>query len=292
MTLGTGAFGFLPEAGGWTSDDLFPRHLADVNGDGRVDVVGFGGAGVWVSLANGAGGFGGMQLRYEGFGFLPEAGGWTSDDRFPRQLADVNGDGRADIVGFGGAGVFAALADGSGGFGAMQLRYGGFGFLPEAGGWTSDDRFPRQLADVNGDGRADIVGFGGAGVYVALADGAGGFGAMQLRYEGFGFLPEAGGWTSDDRFPRQLADVNGDGRADIVGFGGAGVYVALADGSGGFGAMQLRYEGFGFLPEAGNWTSDDRFPRQLADVNGDGRADIVGFGGAGVWVSLADDVWT
>src|SRR5690606_7457192 len=35
------------------------------------------------------------------------------------------------------------------------------------GGWSDDDRYPRQVADVNGDGRADIVGFGEAGVYVA-----------------------------------------------------------------------------------------------------------------------------
>jgi hypothetical protein len=28
----------------------------------------------------------------------------------------------------------------------------------------------REMADVNGDGRSDIVGFGEAGVYVALAN--------------------------------------------------------------------------------------------------------------------------
>jgi hypothetical protein len=36
---------------------------------------------------------------------------------------------------------------------------------------------------------------------------------------------------------------------------------------------------------AGGWRID-RHPRLTADVNGDGRADIVGFGNAGVWVSL------
>jgi hypothetical protein len=28
-------------------------------------------------------------------------------------------------------------------------------------------------------------------------------------------------------------------------------------------------------------------PRMMADTNGDGRADIVGFGSSGVWVSLS-----
>ncbi|WP_372623416.1 CARDB domain-containing protein, partial [Falsiroseomonas sp.] len=152
-------------------------------------------------------------------------------------------------------------------FGPMQLRHAGFGYAPEAGGWSSDDRYPRQLADVNADGRADIVGFGNAGVWVALADASGNFGPMQLRHAGFGYAPEAGGWSSDDRYPRQLADVNADGRADIVGFGNAGVWVALADASGNFGPMQLRHPGFGYAPEAGGWSSDDSYPRQLADVN-------------------------
>ncbi len=56
--------------------------------------------------------------------------------------------------------------------------------------------------------------------------------------------------------------------------------------------MQLRHPGFGYAPEAGGWSSDDSYPRQLADVNADGRADIVGFGNAGVWVALADNVWS
>jgi hypothetical protein len=292
MALRYGGFGAGANAGGWASDDLFPRHLADVNGDGRADIVGFGNDGVLVALADGAGGFGPMALRYGGFGAGANAGGWSSDDRFPRHLADVNGDGRVDIVGFGNDGVLVALADGAGGFGPMALRYGGFGAGANAGGWSSDDRFPRHLADVNGDGRVDIVGFGNDGVLVALADGAGGFGPMALRYGGFGAGANAGGWSSDDRFPRHLADVNGDGRADIVGFGNDGVLVALGDGAGGFGPMALRYGGFGAGAGAGGWASDDRFPRHLADVNGDGRADIVGFGNDGVLVARSADVWS
>jgi hypothetical protein len=35
-------------------------------------------------------------------------GGWTSQNQYPRQLADVNGDGMADIVGFGADGVAAS----------------------------------------------------------------------------------------------------------------------------------------------------------------------------------------
>jgi hypothetical protein len=81
---------------------------------------------------------------------------------------------------------------------------------------------------VNGDGRIDIVGFGNAGVAVALGNGDGSFQAVtnDLR----AFAPGAGGWGSEDSYPRHLADVNGDGAADIVGFGYGGVSEALSHG--------------------------------------------------------------
>ncbi|NER00020.1 MAG: hypothetical protein F6K30_25530 [Cyanothece sp. SIO2G6] len=41
--------------------------------------------------------------------------------------------------------------------------------------------------------------------------------------------------------------------------------------------------------ENGDWSSFDEYPRHLADVNGDGSADIVGFGAGAVTVSLAYD---
>ena len=82
-----------------------------------------------------------------------------------------------------------------------------------------------MMADVNGGGRADVVGFGNAGVLVSLADQDGGFGGVDLVLQDFGVAPWAGGWSSQDRFPRMMADVNGNGRADVVGFGNAGVLV-------------------------------------------------------------------
>jgi hypothetical protein len=75
--------------------------------------------------------------------------------------------------------------------------------------------------------------------------------------------------------------MTGDGRADIVGFGNAGAYVSLNNGNGTFQAPQLVAGNFGY--NAGGWRVD-MHPRFLADITGDGRADIVGFGNAGVWV--------
>ena len=277
-TLALASFGAAPNGGGWSSQDLYPRVLGDANGDGLADIVGFGAAGAYVSLATGNGNFASPILGVANFGSSPAGGGWTSQDAYPRELADVNGDKMGDIVGFGAAGVFTSLAAGGGSFAAPTLALAAFG---QAGGWSSQDIYPREMADVNGDGMADIVAFGATGVYVSLNLGNGTFAQPALALQGF---DTAQGWSSQDAFPRELADVTGDGLPDIVGFGSDGVYVAKNLGGGQFAQPTLALGVFG---AAGGWNSQDIDPRELADINGDGMADIVGFGSDGVWTALA-----
>ena len=174
-----------PESARW-SVERNPRFLADITGDGRADIVGFGDTGVWTALSNGDGTF--QPPRVVLADFCLQAGGWRVD-RHPRFLADITGDGRADIVGFGDAGVWTALSNGDGTFQAPQFVLADLGF--EAGGWRVD-KHPRFLADITGDGRADIVGFGDAGVWTALSNGDGTFQAPQFVLADLGF--EAGGW--------------------------------------------------------------------------------------------------
>jgi hypothetical protein len=263
-------FGY--DAGGWRVD-RHPRFLADTNADGRADIVGCGNAGVYVSRAQADGSYSAPQLVVGNFGY--DAGGWRVD-RHPRFLADTNADGRADIVGFGNAGVYVSRAQADGTYSAPQLVVGNFGY--DAGGWRVEQH-PRFVVDLNGDGRADIVGFGNAGVYVSRAQADGSYSAPQLVVGNFGY--DAGGWRID-RHPRFLADTTGDGRLDIVGCGNAGVYVsrALADGT--YEAPQLVIANFGY--DAGGWRVEQH-PRFLADTTGDARADVVGFGNAGMYVS-------
>jgi hypothetical protein len=227
-------------------------------------------------------GFGQPELTLQSFGADVASGGWTNNDRYPRRLADINGDGMADIVGFGQRGVSVSLATGDGHFAPRTFELAQFG--PSAGGWSSQNTYPRQLADVNGDGMADIVGFGQRGVSVSLATGDGHFAPRTFELAQFG--PAAGGWSGDNIYPRQLADVDTDGMADIVGFGKAGVFVSLATGDGHFAAPTFELEQFG--ASAGGWSSNNKYPRQLADVDNDGMADIVGFGRLGVYVSQHD----
>ena len=140
----------------------------------------------------------------------PDAGCWRVD-RDPRVVADLTGQGRGDIVGFGDAGVWTALSNGDGTFESPRVVLADFGYV--AGGWRVD-RHPRFLADVTGDGAADIVGFGDAGVYVAVSIGGGNFSFQPLPVvPDFGY--EAGGWRVEKN-PRLLGDITGGGAADVV----------------------------------------------------------------------------
>ncbi|MGQ5525313.1 FG-GAP-like repeat-containing protein [Chitinimonas sp. PSY-7] len=264
---------------GWTSQNIMPRALADMNGDGRADLVGFGTDGVYVALAQGNG------THFTGFGLATrwlqnmgrDAGGWINQDTYPRLVADVNGDGKADIVGFSAEGATTYLSTGSG----LTHVHTSPQFMRSTG-WTSQTERPRALADMNGDGKADIVGFAADGVYVSLAQGSGtqftGFGAMTQWLSGMG--THAGGWSSQDLYPRLLGDVNGDGKADLVGMGHGGTSVYLSSGSGfPSGSTEMAFA------HSADWPSQHLTPRFLANVNGDGKADLIGFGRDGVYVA-------
>ena len=209
--------------------------------------------------------------------FGHDAGGWRVD-KHPRFVVDTNGDGRADVVGFGNKGVYIshALADGS--FAKPEMMIDNFGH--DAGGWRVD-KHPRVLADTNGNGLADIVGFGNKGVYISRALPDGSYTAPELVVANFGY--DAGGWRVD-RHPRYVVDVNGNGRADIVGFGNEGVWISHALANGTYSAPVMVVDNFGY--NAGGWRVE-KHPRFMADTTGNGRADIVGFGNEGVWVSRA-----
>lgn len=208
------------------------------------------------------------------------ANGWNSQLRLPRQLVDVNGDGRADLLGFANFGTVVALARADGTFEPSKLAIADYGAGVQ--GWLNNDTFPRLVADLNGDGRADILGFANFGAIVSLANADGTYQNSQLAIGDFG---ASFGWNSQARFQRVLADVNGDNKADLVGFGNSAVIVALGNGDGTFAPTKTGIADFGY---AQGWSTADATPRVLADVNGDGRADIVGFGPAGTMVALAN----
>lgn len=255
-------FGQSLAAGGWTSQDQYPRAAADVNGDGQADLIGFGASGAFVALNVGGDRFGPVIVALNTFGADPSAGGWSSQNINPRLLGDVTLDNRADIVGFASNGVFVSSANPDGTFGAPNFALSGLGSDVAAGGWTSFNQYPRHLGDVNGDGRQDIVAFASNGVFVALANNNLTFQSPVFAFNGFGNDFSAGGWVSQDQYPRLVTDVNGDGRADIVAFAADGVHTALGQANGTFSTSIFALADFG---NSQGWSSQTATPRQLAE---------------------------
>lgn len=279
-------FGSGPTAGGW-NNTTHKRMVADVNGDGKDDIVGFGHSQVIVALAKSE------QLipslppnvpQPVKNSFYPSspwitgfcaAQGWDLNNH-PRFVEDVTGDGKADIVGFADSGVLLAVSNGSG-FNSPFYALYNFGAGPTAGGWdyTKHRRFVR---DMNNDGKADIIGFGASKVFISYGTSSGFLTAVEILVNDFTYTQ---GWRID-RHPIELADIDGDNDLDIVGFYNDGVWVSYNN-SGTFTPKSKKLSIFGYYSSAGTWRITDHL-RLLADVSGDGRADIVGFGNDNVTV--------
>jgi len=268
---------------GWRVDKHV-RMMGDINADRMEDIVGFFDDGVHFALSDGSG-FAKSSFVLANFGYNQ---GWRVD-KHVRLLGNVNIDGRKDIVGFFDDGVWLSLASPPPRlpsplykpslFGPPAFVLANFGYNQA---WRVD-KHVRLLADVNGDGLQDIVAFGDDGVWTALSTGSG-FGPAQFVLPSFGYNQ---GWRVD-KHVRLLADVNRDGLADIVAFGDDGVWTALATGSGFFGPAQFVLKGFGFNQgwRVGTIGYDDDTPRFVADLNGDGYLDIVGYGPDAIWRAL------
>lgn len=273
--LGAGWGRELTSQPGWGLEH--PRLLADVNGDKRQDVVSFDSDGVWLSLATPSGSFSAPTLAIADFGYDQ---GWRVDKHI-RTTADVNGDGCQDIVGFGDYGVWLALSTGNG-FAPPQFVLAGFGYV--AGNWKVD-RHPRMLADINNDGKQDIVGFGDDGVWIARSTGTG-FEPMQIALTDFGYDK---GWRAN-KHPRFVVNLNEDGYQDIVGYDQGLVYYALGSASG-FSPMrslprELLADRFPLYLR----TAAQSAPRFVADATSDDRSDLFAFDATAIKLSPSSDL--
>ena len=166
--------------------------LADVTGDGKIDVI--------TAQAEG-------MAVYPGNGNLTFGAAIISTTRpYKFKMADFNGDGKLDVGmimqqdSFGTDTIATALGNGNGTFQAIRTQTGS-SVLENLR--ISDDL---GTGDVNGDGRPDIVTFNYASndvsVFLSNADGS----LRPHQRYGIGNTPRLG----------TLADFDGDGRIDIA----------------------------------------------------------------------------
>lgn len=215
--------------------------LADLNGDGKLDLIGEAGGiadAITVSLGNGDGTFQ-SEVQY------PTA---ASPD-YPI-VGDFNGDGKLDIAVLCESGVVSVLL--GNGDGTFQAHV-------DSAVDANLHNFSIAAGDFNGDGKLDlVVGYqdpNNSAVSILLGNGDGTFRA-PVDYP-----------TGSEPGAVAVADLNRDGKLDIVAanfgnFGGDTVSVLLGNGDGTF-QPQVQYS-----------TSGGALAVIVADFNGDGILDL------------------
>lgn len=241
----------------------------DVDGDGRADVCARASAGIRCRLG------GSLQVGVNG-PELSNATGWADESNYATlRMGDIDGDGRADICARANAGVRCWLSDGAG----FPTVIDGPA-LSDASGWDRPEYYGTlRLADIDGDGRADLCARAAAGLRCYPATGAGFGAAIPLNA-----LSDANGFAEASRFGTiRFGDIDGDGRADVCARAAAGMRCWRSLGT-----------GFGPAIDGPAWSDSSGFDAlphwstiRMGDLNGDGRADLCVRAAAGVSCHLS-----
>jgi hypothetical protein len=230
----------------------------DVNGDGLADLVtlAHGNGYVYLGSASGV-----LTAVPPAFGGTMDSGLFDGEGHVAIDVADVDGDGFADLVTAHSDGnVYVYRGALAGTFHAAVASFAGtyVGFEPIA------------VADVDGDGFADLVSHKSGEVLVHRGRADGGFsGSAVASFRG---TYDSGAADGAGHIAVDVADVNGDGRADLVTINGATGYVYPGQASGAFGSAVSSFAGTYRLALVGG---DGFEPVAVADVDGDGRADLI-----------------
>ena len=173
--------------------------------------------------------------------------------------ADINGDGKADIISTSGNNYYS-----TNGIVSVLLNKGDGTFAPKTDYAINGAFASVTIADINGDGKADIIGMRVLGCYYDSR-----FVSVLLNSGDGTFAPKADYALDGNINSVTTADINGDNKADIV--------IMSMDTSNNTGKVSvLLSKGDGTFAPTTDYASDWFLDSVItADLNGDSKADIV-----------------
>ena len=199
--------------------------------------------------------FGNGENQYDGFATILT----------PVLVADLNGDGFADIVSLSGDGYSVLLGGPNTTWSGQPQQFVTASFQSGFGVYGI---YGVSIADMNGDGLPDIVAIGPNGLYITYARGDGTLSSAPAT--------ELGQISTS----AALVDVNGDGNLDAVSAGDNALKLSLGNGDGTFGLPQP-------ITTSGNFGDALLATGRVVsgDFNGDGKQDLLATGNVAVYTS-------
>jgi GH25 family lysozyme M1 (1,4-beta-N-acetylmuramidase) len=256
-------------AGSLTRRSIYTTlRFGDIDGDGRADACVRQPDGVHCWLSNGHG----FDRAIVGPA-LSDAAGWDGPNASTLRLADVDGDGLADLCARGPDGFACYRSTGSG-FEPLAVLTA----LSDAAGFADVNYFATlRMGDVDGDGKADVCARGAAGVSCWLSDGHG-F-TEQIQGPAWSDASGFGAWQSWATI--RIADVDGDGRADLCAREAAGFTCYLSGGH----DFATMIPGPPMADAATSWSIATSI--RMGDLDGDHAADVCYRSATGIacWLS-------
>jgi RHS repeat-associated protein len=225
----------------WQIEPLYVW-VADINGDGRMDLVSRKNGQLHTHLSNLSGTTG--NFSYLASSAIPD----YQIDRDHVWPGDYNGDGKQDLLSFKNGDLWALLSDGAGGYTAVNTTVYGANFNASQA-WSGD---------FNSDGLMDIASLVNGSLNTYLSKGNGSFADKVAT--------SPGSYTFDNIYTWAI-DVNGDGKTDLVSHKNGQLHAHYSKGNGTYWAVSTQLSDYQF----------DRSKVWLGDFTGDGKGDLLSF---------------
>lgn len=266
---------------GWGEPQYYETiQTADLDGDSNAELIGHGPDGIdvwrydpvpiagvseWTRVASASG------------ATLLDDDVWRKPEYYSTmQCADIDGDGRAELLVRGPDGLMAWRLEADDTWSQLPTLTD----LSDANDWVPPANYSTiQCADIDpgtGTGHASVLARGTDALLAWTFDGS-----TWQPLPSLTGLSNANGWDDPSLYSTlQCADVDGDGRDELLGRGGDGLRTWRLTSSG--------WEEIAFLPELNDGAGWDERPYnatiQCADLDGDGRAELMARSAAGIRV--------